>query len=620
MYNDLPDDKFIEGFHNKFYSDMPIEDLQKKIGYDPALKGWDPHKEEQWDVGMGQILPAVGRAAKALPGSLIHAGIDPVEGLWDVLTHPVETGKKLYELGPGGIASAIGEDLSKKYGGADRIKKSLETDPAGMALDLITLGTGGSGLLRALGRGATKVARPVLAEAAGAATDLGAEPFHRMGQAGAAGPATAEGQEAMAGMRGRPSPTLAGQQAAGAQQAAPALAQRAQAAPWYDAGQAVQQGGWVPQHLRDPSLAGAGLGTLLGAKTGGAAAAAGIAASSPRLMGETMYGLGAAERGLGALPRARTGAAAVGAELTRDQLQEQAKATLKDKEAKAQLSNEDIKTVRKAAKGNADSRTMLVAARILGSRLPTQPQARIDVEHGQFGGSGARAAVNSPYGGSDVARGGNQGAPGPAAGAAPPGMARELTGETPLNLPGQSPGLGGAPAYGPSDAPKHGGKTLPEFVLQGMWDKLRTMPSRAGAAAWKAFEDPEHYDPKAPLEMAKTAMGRMPFAGRGQAGVGGGRLVQPADTVRYPHAHLSEEKLETLYKKHNEESPQLGSEMIAAGRGLEKPSETRTKNDPLAQRVNAGADRHAKIVEEMQRRRRFHGQLKPIRPANRYSF
>jgi hypothetical protein len=170
-------------------------------------------------------------------------------------------------------------------------------------------------------------------------------------------------------------------------------------------------------------------------------------------------------------------------------------------------------------------------------------------------------------------------------------------------------------------AETHGGQTFMQF----MWDKMlkgsKDLSADLKEAGRSAFFEPEKFDPKAPLTAARMAMtGGMPFAGRGQAGVGGGRLTQPADTVRYPHAHLSETKLETLYKKHNEESSQLSSEMIAAGRGTEKPSETRTKNDPLAQRVNAASDRHAKIVEEMQRRRRFHGQLKPIRPANRYSF
>ena len=71
MYKDLPDEKFIEGFHKKFYSDMPIEELHKKVGYSPK---WDPHREEQFDVGMGQILPSVGRAAQAFPGSVKRAG------------------------------------------------------------------------------------------------------------------------------------------------------------------------------------------------------------------------------------------------------------------------------------------------------------------------------------------------------------------------------------------------------------------------------------------------------------------------------------------------------------------------------------------------------------------
>lgn len=41
QYNDLDDESFVNAFHKKFYSDMPLEDLQSKIGYvGKNTQGW----------------------------------------------------------------------------------------------------------------------------------------------------------------------------------------------------------------------------------------------------------------------------------------------------------------------------------------------------------------------------------------------------------------------------------------------------------------------------------------------------------------------------------------------------------------------------------------------------
>ena len=88
----------------------------------------------------------------------------------------------------------------------------------------------------------------------------------------------------------------------------------------------------------------------------------------------------------------------------------------------------------------------------------------------------------------------------------------------------------------------------------------------------------------------------------------------------YPHADLSGPELTRRYEKNLKEGSQIGQEMIAAGRGYEKPSETRTKTDSLSQRSNANSDRHNSFVEEMRRRERFHGGNKPIPKPHRYSF
>jgi hypothetical protein len=459
-------------------------------GGDLELLGWDPHAEEttQLSRDVGSFGRAATQAAKdfpATPGKMAGALFSTGKGLWNTLTN-FETYDKLKD--PAwwkNIPSAVADEFSANWGDTERARKHFETDPTGFLSEVSIPLTGGAGLVRKgaeLGVRGARAALPTIGSATSGAT---AADLRTAGVAGLKG--GAEATEYKAGVASRPLTSeirpaeadplpadldLPGIKASKAQEAQKALAaqreaEQAKLAPYGQAGQRLGEAGAAPSTIVIGGLAGGRLGT-----------AAAATAASPRAMGSAMYGLGAAERGLsGARVPTRTMITAGAAEL------------LKDREAKKELSDEDIKTLRKAKRGDADSQTMLAASRILST------------------------AVKSPLGGSDV------GAPRPAP---------EMTGETPLNLPGQSPGLGGAPAYGPSDAPKHGGKTLPEFVLQGMWDKLRTMPSRAGAAAWKAFEDPEHYDPSAPLEMAEAAMGRMPFAGRGQAGVGGGRLVQPS--------------------------------------------------------------------------------------------
>jgi hypothetical protein len=75
---------------------------------------------------------------------------------------------------------------------------------------------------------------------------------------------------------------------------------------------------------------------------------------------------------------------------------------------------------------------------------------------------------------------------------------------------------------------------------------------------------------------------------------------------------MSAAQIEAHYNKLQARSSALGREMIDAGRGYEKPSETRTKSDPLAKKVNAISDELQPVIAEMDARRRYHGNLKPI--------
>lgn len=116
--------------------------------------------------------------------------------------HPVETAGNLAAIGSGVIqhlglgdqedtedkdtASAAGKFLVDRYGSVEGIKKTLATDPVGVAADLSTI-LGGTGLTRAAGSLAGKAARGVgrgAAELAGLQTGVGSEPLMQAARAG----------------------------------------------------------------------------------------------------------------------------------------------------------------------------------------------------------------------------------------------------------------------------------------------------------------------------------------------------------------------------------------------------------------------------------------------------
>lgn len=80
-----------------------------------------------------------------------------------------------------------------------------------------------------------------------------------------------------------------------------------------------------------------------------------------------------------------------------------------------------------------------------------------------------------------------------------------------------------------------------------------------------------------------------------------------------PLSEMSERELESAYEKESDNGSKVTSDMIAAGRGSEKPSETRTKDDALSRRLNEHFDRMRSINDERAARMRYHGNLKPIK-------
>ena len=85
---------------------------------------------------------------------------------------PIETGKGLYGLAKGLVqmvipgeqgseqnARAVGDFLKERYGGVDAIKRTIATDPVGIAADVAGVVTGGAGLAVKAAGTAGKVGR-----------------------------------------------------------------------------------------------------------------------------------------------------------------------------------------------------------------------------------------------------------------------------------------------------------------------------------------------------------------------------------------------------------------------------------------------------------------------------
>lgn len=81
--------------------------------------------------------------------------------------------------------------------------------------------------------------------------------------------------------------------------------------------------------------------------------------------------------------------------------------------------------------------------------------------------------------------------------------------------------------------------------------------------------------------------------------------MQPSD--------LLPSKLLLAIKQAEKVRSRLTDEMIDNMRGLERPSETRHKTDPLSRRINANADLLADLLAERDRRLKWSGTLKRIK-------
>jgi hypothetical protein len=80
-----------------------------------------------------------------------------LKGIGSTVMHPIDTGKNLYQVGKGAVTSSDPEANAKwdavkgfygdRYGSVEGFKKALAEDPAGVAMDLSTVFTGGEAAL-----------------------------------------------------------------------------------------------------------------------------------------------------------------------------------------------------------------------------------------------------------------------------------------------------------------------------------------------------------------------------------------------------------------------------------------------------------------------------------------
>lgn len=140
QYNDLSDEQLAQGFHEKFYRDIPYDQFKQQIGITtPAAK--PPSMAQQLGSAFVEQLPALGAVAAPVITTIATGG----------------TGLPL-ALGTAGVGAAAGETLKQM------IQGRTEPDVARISQEA-ALGVAGEGFGQALGpvvRGAAGLAKGVL--------------------------------------------------------------------------------------------------------------------------------------------------------------------------------------------------------------------------------------------------------------------------------------------------------------------------------------------------------------------------------------------------------------------------------------------------------------------------
>lgn len=155
QYGDMTDDAVAGALHQKYYSDMPRGEFNKKIGLGPdamtdtvlaATGGIDPASAQD-------LSKYAADTVKNIPKSAVNMATD----IAHVVAHPIDTVEGIGNIGKGVLqkfgvvggddsekyADAVGQFFKDRYGSAENIAKTLKEDPVGAIADVSAILSGG---------------------------------------------------------------------------------------------------------------------------------------------------------------------------------------------------------------------------------------------------------------------------------------------------------------------------------------------------------------------------------------------------------------------------------------------------------------------------------------------
>ena len=172
MYNDMSDKDFADAFHQKYYSDIPVNDFYKKIEF-----AEQPQPQESSGITERQAAMGVGAAIKgagAIPAMIADVPYYAATGAKELINIPLEaaTGKRIPDMGIPSPSEKYNRTITKDYGFPEPT-----TPNERLAADVISgaatggtmgLGTVATGVVRGAASGASS------ALAGGVAREVGA--------------------------------------------------------------------------------------------------------------------------------------------------------------------------------------------------------------------------------------------------------------------------------------------------------------------------------------------------------------------------------------------------------------------------------------------------------------
>ena len=169
------------------WQDAPVLSAEAPATGSVSVSGWQ--SAPLVETSRQNVQAESDRSLGGFAGNVIKSGYNVAKGVAGAVMHPIDTASGLVDVGAGALqnalpkgvvdfvnkfdsnpdaakravaaADAVGGVYKEKYGGLDKIKKTLYEDPVGAAADLSTLLSGGAALVRGapvVAAGALKVA------------------------------------------------------------------------------------------------------------------------------------------------------------------------------------------------------------------------------------------------------------------------------------------------------------------------------------------------------------------------------------------------------------------------------------------------------------------------------